>query len=303
MGDNSLPADSAKRGSVFAIGGREVRSSNFDVLAGFVSCCGGGNARLVVLTAASRDPAARVPEYDAAFRALGVHQVAHFHQEQRDEASDPALLAAVETADGVFFTGGSQLKLVSTIGGTPLAARLRARHLAGMHVGGTSAGASAMSAVMIARGTGGLGARLASVRMSPGLGFLPDVIVDQHFRERDRIGRLIAAVLCNPAMLGFGLDENTAFVLDASGIVSVCGSGTLTIVDGTGLEVTNVDEVPDDTAMAYAGIRLHALSAGWTYDLATRRVDPRAAAIGRTETPVTASAAATAGEVAHQKAS
>lgn len=296
-----MPADSAKRGSVFAIGGREVRSSNLDVLASFVSCCGGHDARLVVLTAASRDPAARVPEYDAAFRALGVHQVAHFHQEQRDEASDPALLAAVETADGVFFTGGSQLKLVSTIGGTPLAARLRARHLAGMHVGGTSAGASAMSAVMIARGTGGLGARLASVRMSPGLGFLPDVIVDQHFRERDRIGRLIAAVLCNPSMLGFGLDENTAFVLDPAGIVSVCGSGTLTIVDGAGIEVSNVDEIPDDAPAAYAGVRLHALTAGWSYDLAKRLVNARVPGIGMQEPGLTASA--TAGEVAHQKAS
>jgi cyanophycinase len=120
-----------------------------------------------------------------------------------------------------------------------------------------------MSTVMIARGAGQSAARFSAVRMSPGLGFIGDVIVDQHFRERDRFGRLLAAVLCNPSMLGFGLDENTAFVLDAAGGVSVCGSGTLTVVDGSGLEATNIDEVPEDSPSAFAGMRLHALSAGW----------------------------------------
>ncbi|GMW07781.1 MAG: cyanophycinase [Gammaproteobacteria bacterium] len=282
-----MPADDGKRGTIVAIGGREVPGSDLEVLATFVACCGGPDARLVVLSAASRDPASRRRVYESAFRTLGVAEVAHFHQEHREEAADPALLAAIDAADGVFFTGGSQLKLVSTIGGTPLAARLVERHRSGMTLGGSSAGASAMSAVMIARGTGRMAARLGSVRMSPGLGYLPDIIVDQHFRERDRFGRLLATVLCNPSMLGFGLDEDTAFILDGTDRVSVCGSGTLTIVDGTQLQATDIDAVPDYAPAAFAGMRLHALSAGWSFDLGTRRVSAPVAALAAPECEIT----------------
>jgi cyanophycinase len=109
--------------------------------------------------------------------------------------------------------------------------------------------------------------------MSPGLGILPRIIVDQHFRERDRFGRLLAAVLCNPSMLGFGLDEDTAFVLDAADRVGVVGSRTLTIVDGSELEESNIDQVPDDEPAAFAGMRLHILSEGWSFDLSERRVE------------------------------
>ncbi|MBW2421372.1 MAG: cyanophycinase [Deltaproteobacteria bacterium] len=267
-----MPGSAPDRGALFAIGGREARSGDAAVLGHFVSLCGGPAARLVVLTTASRDPQKRVREYREAFRSLGVEQLSFFHQDRRGEAEDPALLAAVDRADGVFFAGGGQLKLVTTLGGTALESRLRERHCAGLHLGGTSAGAAAMSAVMIARGQGRSSARLSSVRMSPGLGFLPRVIVDQHFRERDRFGRLLAAVLCNPSMLGFGLDEDTAFLLDPRDRVSVFGSGTLTIIDGSDLEESNVDRLPEDAPVAFAGMRMHVLSEGWSYDLAEGRV-------------------------------
>jgi cyanophycinase len=268
-----LPSSSTQRGTIFAVGGREVSTGYSAVLSQFVSICGGPAARYTVLTTASRQPRQRMAEYQLAFSALGIDRASFFHQHTREEAAGHELLAAVENSDGVFFTGGSQLKLVSTIGGTHLEALLRERHKSGLHLGGTSAGASAFSAVMIARGTGRSAARFSSVQMSPGLGFLPQAIVDQHFRERDRFGRLLAAVLCNPLMLGFGVDENTAFALDASNRVSVIGSGTVTVVDGIHLEATNIDEVPDDAPAAFAGMRLHVLGAGWTYDLTTRRAE------------------------------
>ena len=141
---------------------------------------------------------------------------------------------------------------------------------------GTSAGASALSAVMIARGRARSPARLSAVRLSPGLGLLRGVIVDQHFRERDRFGRLLAAVLCNPSLLGFGLDEDTAFELDPEDRVDVFGSGSLTIVDGSELGVTNLDVVPEDSPAAFAGMRVHALTEGWRYDLPARTVQPPA---------------------------
>lgn len=267
-----MPSRSA-RGSLFAIGGRETKQGeDLAVLGRFVSLCGSSAARIVVLSAASPDPRKRVIEYGAAFRSLGVSDLSFFYTSRRGEAADPAVLAAIDRADGVFLTGGNQLKLVTTLGGTALEARLRSRHLEGLHLGGTSAGASAMSAVMIARGNGRSAARLSSVRLSSGFGILPGVIVDQHFRERDRFGRLLAAVLCNPSMLGFGLDEDTAFVLDPNDQVSVLGSGTLTIVDGSELEQSNVDVVPEDSPAAFAGMRMHVLSAGWTFSLVDKRV-------------------------------
>jgi len=270
-----LPSSSEQRGTFYAVGGREVRDGYPVVLSQFISLCGGPRARFTVISTASRQPRQRMAEYRMAFSAVGVDHASFFHQDSREDTRDRELLAAVEDSDGVFFTGGSQLKLVSTIGGTRLETLLRERHRCGLHLGGTSAGASALSAVMIARGTGRSTARFSSVQMAPGLGFLPQIIIDQHFRERDRYGRLLAAVLCNPSMLGFGLDENTAFALDASNRVTVTGNGTLTIVDGIHLDSTNIDEVPDDAPAAFAGMRLHALSAGWTYDLSTRRVEKR----------------------------
>lgn len=270
-----MPHRSApQRGSLLAIGGHEVRGgADAAILRHFVDRSGGSAARLVVLSTASPKPEERTAEYRGAFHDLGVDHVSFFHQNHRDEADDPALLRAVDEADGVFFTGGNQLKLVTVLAGTILESTLRERHRSGLHLAGTSAGASAMSAVMIARGRARSAARLSSIRMSPGFGLLPRVIVDQHFRERDRFGRLIAAVLCNPSMLGFGLDEDTAFELDENDRASVIGSGSLTIVDGSELEGTNLDVVAADAPAAFAGLRVHVLTAGWSYDLRTGRIE------------------------------
>jgi len=268
-----LPNSDSTRGSLFAIGGREIRRGDGVILERFVSRIGGAAAKLVVLSTASSHPEVCVPEYATAFRELGVSEVSFFHQSERADAEDPKLLDALESADGVFFTGGNQLTLVTTLGGTVVEAKLRERHRSGLHLAGTSAGAAAMSAMMIARGRARSAARLASVRMSPGFGLLPNVIVDQHFSERDRFGRLLAAVLCNPSMLGFGLDEDTAFELDANDHLKVLGSGTLSIVDASELQATNVNLVPEEHPAAFAGMRLHVLTDGWGYDLAQHRVE------------------------------
>lgn len=268
-----MPGSGATRGSIFAIGGSEARTGDTPILARFAERCGGANARIVLVTAASSDADERVDQYGGAFGALGVTQLEFFHHRERAETDDPRLHAALDEADGVFLTGGNQLKLMTIIGGTALEAKLRARQLAGLHLAGTSAGASALGTVMLARGKARVTPRLGAIRLSPGLGVLPNAIVDQHFRERDRFGRLIAAVLSNPGMLGLGLDEDTAFELDGSGRLEVVGSGTLTIVDASELQATNIDVVAEHVPAAFAGMRMHALSAGWAYDLATGRVE------------------------------
>ncbi len=256
------------------------------VLDRFVQACGGPVARLVVLTTASSKPEVRVAEYRRAFGELGVEDVSFLHQDHRSQASDPVLLEALNRADGVFLAGGNQLRLVTLLGGTTVESLLRERYHRGLHLAGTSAGASAMSAVMIARGRARSAARLAAVHMSAGFALLPQVIVDQHFRERDRLGRLIAAVLLNPAMLGFGLDEDTAFELDQENRVNVFGSGSLTIIDGSQLEYSNIDIVPEESPVAFAGMHLHVLTEGWSYGLAERRVERPAAEPMASETVV-----------------
>ena len=270
----SLQADETRRGCLFAIGGKEARREDLAVLERFVQVCGGTPARVVVISTACSEPRAVAAKYQAAFGALGAHKLTFLHQENRQEAENPHHLTTIERADGVFFTGGNQLKLVTTLAGTSLAATIYRRYHAGLNLCGTSAGAAAMSSVMIARGTGRSAARLSAVRMSPGLGFLPTIIVDQHFRERDRFGRLLAAVLCNPSLLGFGLDEDTAFVLSPLDQVSVVGSGSLTIFDGSKLQASNIHSVADTMPASFAGMRMHVLSEGWRFNLQGHQVEP-----------------------------
>ena len=251
-----------RRGALFLVGGKDGRNDGGVLIARFARLCGGASACVLVITSASEEPDRHRREYSAAFLEAGVRRVSFFHAAERAASDDPELLAALERADGVYFSGGGQRRLLAAMGGTRFAERLRERHREGLHVGGTSAGASAMSAVMIAQGEG------VSVELATGFGLAPEIIVDQHFRQRERLDRLIAAVLAHPTMLGFGLDEGTAVEIDASGRGEVVGAGTLTIVDGSRLLGSR--------APAFAGMRLHVLAEGWRYELATREAQPPA---------------------------
>ena len=259
-------------GALFVVGGAEDRKGAKLILRQFTETAGGRAARLLVIASASTIPDEVLAEYEAAFTDIGVGHLDPCFQRSRSEVDTPELLAKLEDATGVYFTGGDQLRLVSVLGGTAFARRLRERHAEGLPLGGTSAGASAMSAVMIGRGQGRRTPRVSAVRLAPGLGVLPEIIVDQHFRERDRLGRLITAVIENPGHLGFGIDEDTAFIVDPDGMVSVSGRGTLTIVDGHELTGSSIAEGKDNQPLAYAGIRLHGLAPGWRFDTNTRTV-------------------------------
>ena len=197
-------------GSLFLVGGKDGRNADRILLDRFVELCGGSSARVLVITTASADPKRHDKEYTEAFSISGARKVSIFHPAQRKDADDPALLLTLDRATGVYFSGGGQRKLVTTIRGSTFDARLRERHREGLHVGGTSAGAAALSTVMIAGGSGERALRTATAELSTGFGLLPGVIIDQHFRQRSRMGRLFAAVMRHPAMLGFGVDEATA---------------------------------------------------------------------------------------------
>ncbi len=261
-----------ERGNLFVVGGAEDKKRGKVILRRFLDAAGGEKARILVVATASSRPEELLAAYESAFRELGASDIRLCYHEQRADAQDADQIAALRQATGVYFTGGDQLKLVTTLGGTEFARALHECYRSGLQIGGTSAGASAMSTVMIARGHGRSAPRLASVRLSPGLGILRRVIVDQHFQERDRIGRLMAAVLRNPYMLGFGVDEDTAFIVSPAGRVEVLGKGTLTIVDGAELIGSSIAKVKENQPIAFAGIKIHVLGTGWEFDIRSRGI-------------------------------
>ncbi|HEY1491956.1 MAG TPA: cyanophycinase, partial [Steroidobacteraceae bacterium] len=176
----------------------------------------------------------------------------------------------LEEATGIFFTGGNQLRLTTLLGGTPVAKMIRVRNAGGVTVGGTSAGASILSEHMIASGDEGSGMVAGSVRLAPGLGLTNRFIIDQHFRQRDRLGRLLTALAYNPFAIGIGLDEDTAAFLGPDETLEVEGSGGVTIVDGADVSYSSIDKVSDGQAVCLLGLRVHVLSSGATFNLHTR---------------------------------
>src|SRR5205823_8272706 len=207
--------------------------------------------------------------YQGVFAALGCRRVKPIHATTRIEANDPAFVRPLRDATGIFLTGGNQLRLSSTIGGTKLAEAISDRHRAGAVVAGTSAGASAMSSHMIAFGASGGTPKHRMASMAAGLGLLPGVIVDQHFQQRNRLGRLLSIIAQNPSLLGIGIDEDTAGVVGPDHVMDVIGRGSITIVDGAASE-TDAWEVGGHRPLMISNVVLHSLPAGYRFDLRRR---------------------------------
>ena len=262
-------------GTLFLVGGKDGHDDDRVLIHRFATICGGAAARVLVITSASDSPERHREEYRDAFRESGVREVAIFHGSRRDASDDPELLSSLDRVEGVYFSGGGQRRLVDAMGGARFAERLRERHRSGLHVGGTSAGASAMSDVMIAQGEGRKPIQPSSVELATGFGLLPKIIVDQHFQRRGRFSRLIAAVRLHPTMVGFGLDERTAVEIVPSGRATVFGRGALAVFDGSCLRDAHpVGSSENARPLAFAGMALHLLTEGWSYDLATRNAIP-----------------------------
>ncbi len=224
------PAPSApaapSRGWLVPIGGALYDA---EIFTRFLALCGGPGARVAVIPVASRLPRTG-DEYADAFRRHGARDVPVLDFDSRVDSEDPGLLAELARCDGVFFTGGDQVRLAEVLGGTPAARVLRRRNAEGMPVAGTSAGASYLSERMIARGWSGARPRPGIVTLTTGLGLAPALVIDQHFRERRRQGRLLAAVALTPGAAGIGVDENTAAFVAPDGTVDVIGAGGVTVV-------------------------------------------------------------------------
>ena len=256
-------------GHVLLIGGAEDKVRERVILGRFVRLAGGRAARIAVISTASSSGAAAGDLYRRVFTELGADEVTAIHARTRGEANDGPAAAAVAAASGVFLTGGNQLRLASTVGGTRLAAAILAVHAAGATLAGTSAGASAMSGHMLAFGASGASPRQRMAQIAAGLGVLQGIVVDQHFRQRDRLGRLLSVVAQNPGLMGVGIDEDTCADVGPDGILEVVGRRSVTIVDGATSE-TDAGEVGGHRPIMISDVVLHSLSAGYRFDLRRR---------------------------------
>src|SRR5882724_9442261 len=244
------------RGWIVPIGGAENKENDRHILERFMRVSGGSNADIVVIPAASRMHETG-PRYEEIFKDLGAAQVNVMDFDTRRDCQEAGRLRRIEEATGIFFTGGNQLRLTTLLGGTPVAKLIRVRNAHGVTVGGTSAGASILSEHMIAFGDEGSSVISGSVRLAPGLGLTNRFIIDQHFRQRDRLGRLLTALAYNPFSVGIGLDEDTAAFIGPDETIEVEGSGGVTIVDGADGSFVSVDEANEGQPVCMLGLRLH----------------------------------------------
>ncbi|MGD9589994.1 MAG: cyanophycinase [Pyrinomonadaceae bacterium] len=258
-------------GHLLVIGGAEDKYNERRILKKFLSLAGGEKAEVLIVPVASDYPEFAADVYTQAFRNLGVANPRVLRATSRQDVfqADPKEL--LDGVTGVFITGGDQMRLVSLLGGTNLAAELRKLvRETPLVLAGTSAGAAGMSTSMIVRGEATSHPHKGAVQLSPGLGFLKNLIIDQHFTERGRISRLITAVSYNPYNLGIGIDENTAIILDGKGILEVVGRGSVTIVDGSSISYNEIAEVANHESFSVCGVKMHILRDGLVYQYLER---------------------------------
>ncbi|NJN02285.1 MAG: cyanophycinase [Leptolyngbyaceae cyanobacterium SL_1_1] len=266
----SIEYQDQSKGPLVIIGGAEDRDEDCTILREFVRLAGGTKAHIAVLTAATAYFEETGAEYDRVFTQLGAAAVDVVHTQEPKDANDPRLLEIVADATGVFFTGGDQSRVIRVVQDSLLEDLLHKRHREGVVIGGTSAGAAIMPEVMIAEGDSTTHPYLNAVEMSQGMGFLTQVLVDQHFAQRGRLGRLLTALLLEPSVLGLGIDENTAVIVQGD-TLEVIGEGAATVVDESGASHNNLSQLLRDEAMAVFGVRLHILPHGYRFNLKTRQ--------------------------------
>ncbi|WP_373527595.1 cyanophycinase [Nostoc sp.] len=252
------------------IGGAEDKEGDCQILRDFVRRAGGTKAYIVILTAATELPREVGENYIRVFGRLGAENTRIIDTETREDASSSTALEAINKATGIFFTGGDQARIINILKDTEIDVAIHKRFSEGVIIAGTSAGAAVMPDVMIVEGDSETHPRIEAVNMGPGLGFLPGVVIDQHFSQRGRLGRLISALILEPAVLGFGIDENTAMIVTDDQI-EVIGQGAVTIVDESEATYNNAGEILKDEPLAICGAKLHILPNGFKFNLKTRQ--------------------------------
>jgi cyanophycinase len=253
------------------IGGAEDKLKAKRILSRFVRLAGREEGHVVVVSTASTRGELTARMYDELFVGLGVGRVTTLAPQQRGEAEEPHAAAALNDATGVFLTGGNQLRLTSVVAGTRLHTGMHLAHDRGAVLAGTSAGASALAAYMLAFGESGATPRHGMVQLAAGLGAVADVVVDQHFEQRTRLGRLLAAIAQSPSLVGLGLDEDTAAIVYANRSMEALGLGSVTVVDGSRMR-TDAFRLRGQRPMMVSGAVLHSIPSGYWFDLRSREL-------------------------------
>lgn len=274
--DEELETDPTTLGPLMIIGGAEDKLRKRSVLTEFVRRSGGADARIAVIATASSLGPEIVEVYDALFRKLGAGEVVSVRPVTREQSREQDFVDALDGVTGIFMTGGNQLKLSGAICGTPFGEAIHAARRRGAVIAGTSAGASIQSSHMVAFGVGGATAKQRMTQVAAGLGLVQNCVIDQHFEQRNRYGRLLMIVAQSPQLLGMGIDEDTAATVtveDGHEMLRVIGKGAVTILDPSNI-VTNAHEAPRSTPLLTSGVVLHVLPEGATFDLTTRELVP-----------------------------
>ena len=265
--------DGKERGYIVPIGGSEDKSAHAVILRRVLALAGGRKANIVILPTASQlEETGRL--YERVFTKLGAGTVSSIPIATRRDCNNPEYAERCSQATGIFLTGGNQLRLSSILGGTAVAQMIRRKNARGTLVAGTSAGASIMSEHMLAGGDPDRGPSGGGVVLAPGLGLTNAAVIDQHFSQRNRLGRLLSAVSLNPFLLGIGIDEDTAAFIDPHGMVEVVGSGTVTIVDASEMSYSSAHSVSPTQGIGMIGLKLDILDKGCRYDLSRREAFP-----------------------------
>jgi cyanophycinase len=265
----AAPKSKNTRGYLIPIGGAEgKRGKDRQILERFVEISGGTDARILVIPTASR-LGETGPSYMKLFEEIGARSRC-IPVERREDCFGDEILDVLGRTTGIFITGGNQLRLSTILGGTPVAQALRRMNADGVPLAGTSAGAAIMAEHMIAGGRGGPSPRESLVQLAPGLGLTNRVIIDQHFSQRGRMGRLLAALSFNPFVCGLGIDENTAAFIGPDGDAEIVGRGTVTVIDPADLRHSSMSYVRKAEAVSLLGLKLHVLAAGAHFNIETR---------------------------------
>jgi cyanophycinase len=257
------------RGELIIIGGHEDKQDDPEILKAVAERVDGG--MLLVATLASTEAMEQWKTYRKAFQQLGVKKVEHLDMETRAESADDKRAELLTHANAIFFTGGDQLRITSTFGGSILCNMMRERYRKGMTVAGTSAGASVMSETMLVSGPGDDSHRVGdALRMAPGLGLTKDFVIDQHFAQRGRLSRLLGAIAQNPRLLGLGIDENTAVIAKEGSVFEVIGNGAAYLIDGQAITYTNLSDSKTEEIISVHNVKLDVLSRGDRFDIKAR---------------------------------
>lgn len=262
-------------GKLMLIGGAENKSptelTDKSVLSAFIELCGKSPVIEIITTAGSEEVNDTYNIYATCFNALGASATGHIHHENRPLDAD--LAERIDKANGIFFTGGDQLKLTAIYGGTEIMGQIKNRYIhGGLIVAGTSAGAMAMSTPMIFDGTGKNEMVAAGVKVTTGFEFLRDVCVDTHFVHRGRFVRMAQVIATNPASIGIGIEENTAIIVTEAFNCEVIGNGVVILLDGEGSNGSNITSFDDDRKITIRDLKVSVLSMGEKFIIPCRNM-------------------------------